>query len=110
MVDLNTLIPADSGLQLNAAFDVNVRGEIVGAGTDPSCTDPDHCDYIHAFLLIPCDEAHPGIEGCDYGLAETDGLSQNSPEKVTSRVPSAGLSQHIRTPSYRMPWTLRRQR
>ena len=110
MVDLNTLIPPGSSLKLNAAFDINDRGEIVGGGIDPSCTDPDHCNYGHAFLIVPCDEAHPGLEGCDYSPAKTDVLPQNSPEELTSRVSLGGLSQHIRVPDYRVPSTLRRKR
>ena len=78
MVDLSTLIPADVGLKLVAGFDINERGEIVGQGMDPRCTDPDVCDFLHAFVLIPCDENHPDIAGCDYGLAGVDVPNTNS--------------------------------
>jgi len=47
MVDLNTLIPPDSGLHLEAAETINDRGEIAGNGVDPDGNQ-------HAFLLIPC--------------------------------------------------------
>jgi probable HAF family extracellular repeat protein len=63
MVDLNALVPSGSGLQLNGAVDINNRGEIVGSGI---LTNGD----AHAVLLIPCDENHPNIEGCDYSPAE----------------------------------------
>jgi len=61
---LNTLItPADASVELNAAVGLNDRGEIVVQGTLPNGDQ-------HAFLLIPCDENHTGVEGCDYSLAE----------------------------------------
>jgi hypothetical protein len=44
-VDLNTLIPADSGWYLQAAYSINDAGEIVGYGTINGNT--------HAFRAIP---------------------------------------------------------
>jgi probable HAF family extracellular repeat protein len=38
IVDLNTLIPSDSSLQLNVATDINDRGEIVGDGVPPGAS------------------------------------------------------------------------
>jgi probable HAF family extracellular repeat protein len=64
MVDLNTLISPSPGLQLTHALFVNDRGEIAAEG---NLSNGD----IHAFVLIPCDEDHPGVEGCDYAPVET---------------------------------------
>jgi probable HAF family extracellular repeat protein len=61
IVDLNTLISPGSDLQLVWAFDINDRGEIAGFGALAN-------GNAHAFLLIPCDQSHPGIEGCDYSM------------------------------------------
>jgi len=63
MVDLNTLVPPNSKLLLGQALHINDRGEIAGDGVLP---DGDH----HAFVLIPCDEDHPGVEDCDYSEVE----------------------------------------
>jgi probable HAF family extracellular repeat protein len=46
MVDLNTLIPSDSGWILRGAFGINDSGQITGYGTNPS-------GLSHAFLLTP---------------------------------------------------------
>jgi probable HAF family extracellular repeat protein len=74
MVDLNMLIPSNSGLELVAADNVNERGEIVGVGVPAGCF-PDFCG--HLFLLIPC--------GVDEGQDCADN-EQNTSDVVQSGV------------------------
>jgi probable HAF family extracellular repeat protein len=85
MVDLNALIPSGSALQLNGAVDINNRGEIVGSGVLAN-------GDMHAVLLIPCDENHPDIEGCDYSLAEVSTVAAShateTQKKLTPQVVS----------------------
>jgi len=63
LADLNSLVSPPSDLHLNVASDINDRGEIAGFGF---LLDGEE----RAFLLIPCDENHPNIAGCDYDLVE----------------------------------------
>jgi probable HAF family extracellular repeat protein len=63
MINLNSLIPPGSGLTLVDAVYINDRGEIAGNG---SLANGDQ----HAFVLIPCDDRHPG-ECRDYSMIET---------------------------------------
>ena len=67
--DLNALIPRGSALYLQTTYTINDKGEIAGEGVDNSGNG-------HAFLLIPCDENHSGIEGCDYSLVDTTAAAQ----------------------------------
>jgi probable HAF family extracellular repeat protein len=67
-VDLNSLVPSGSGVHLTAGLWTNERGEIITAGIPPSCSYSSGCD--HAYVLIPCDELHQGIEGCDYSMVD----------------------------------------
>jgi probable HAF family extracellular repeat protein len=92
-VDLNTLIPPGTGLQLTVADWINDRGEIVGLGHAPSCTNGDNCD-AHAFVLIPCDENHPDVEGCDYDAVDTEppaepSSAQLNPAQITQTPPAS---------------------
>lgn len=68
IVDLNALIPSSSSLSLQFTQTINDRGEIAGTGADAAGDE-------HAFLLIPCDENHPGIEGCDYSVVDASALA-----------------------------------
>lgn len=56
MVDLNTLISPDSGLQLVYAEAINDAGEIVGIGVPPGVSPADVETLGHAYVLIPQDD------------------------------------------------------
>jgi probable HAF family extracellular repeat protein len=71
MIDLNTLIPPGSGIRLTHSVSINDRGEISGDGVLPT---GDH----RAFVLIPCDENHPDIAGCDYSLVEATAVQSST--------------------------------
>ena len=88
IVDLNTLVPPGSGLQLIEAHQINDRGEIAIGALDASGNN-------HAVLLIPCDEDHPGVEGCDYSLVDSARLQQSA--APAAQRPAAG------NPRSRMP-------
>ena len=63
IVDLNKLILPGSGLTVTGGNIINDHGEIAAEGMLPN-------GDTHSILLIPCDENHPDIEGCDYSLKE----------------------------------------
>src|SRR5215469_10603971 len=71
MRDLNTLIQSGTGYQLTNAFNINDRGEILAKAAPLGFTPNDDADLGHLALLIPCDDDHPGVDGCDYSLVET---------------------------------------
>lgn len=69
IVDLQTLVLPGSGIALSCggceigAYNINDRGEITGQGVLSN-------GDSRVVLLVPCDENHDGIEGCDYSLKE----------------------------------------
>ena len=77
MVDLNALVPP-SDLYLASPAYINDRGEINGFGT---LSNGDQ----HAFLMIPCDDDHPGVEDCDYSLMDATAASPAEPAVGVAR-------------------------
>jgi hypothetical protein len=59
-------------------FFINDRGEIVGQGLLPN-------GDVHAVLLLPCDENHPEIDGCDYRAVEATETANADPAETTQK-------------------------
>jgi probable HAF family extracellular repeat protein len=76
MLDLNTLIPPSSGLQLTVAIDINERGEILAKSDPLGVTPIGDADLGHLVLLVPCDE---GRGDCVNELAASTAAVFSSP-------------------------------
>ena len=90
IIDLGTLVLPGSDLRLIEAVFINDRGEIVGRGKLAN-------DDEHALVLLPCDENHPDIEGCDYSLVEETAIA-TTPATTEEPVPATTAQQKL-TPS-----------
>ena len=69
-----------SSVYLQRVETINDRGEIAGTGVDGGGNQ-------HAFLLIPCDENHPSLEGCDYSVVDGE-IAAVAPVRVAAPMPS----------------------
>jgi probable HAF family extracellular repeat protein len=99
-VDLNTLVPHRSGVQLTVAVP-NDRGELIAEGV---LTNGEN----HAFLLIPCDENHGGDEDCMSEVENSTPVPQSklAQTQVLINVVRPKLSPEIMT-TLRPPWSRR---
>jgi probable HAF family extracellular repeat protein len=76
MIDLNAVIPPNSGIYLYEATSINDRGEIGGDGfLFPNGGN-------RAFLLIPCDQGHADTEGCEGNAESEAAVTQTGPALV----------------------------
>ena len=89
MVDLNTLIPPNSGLLLVETFAINDRGEIAGNGVPPGCIGGPFGTCQHGFVLIPCGEGDQGEEGCEDNAGNATAVTLGSAAPVSQRPSSA---------------------
>jgi len=96
LVDLNTFVSPNSGVQLTFALSINEHGEIASLGLLPNGDQ-------HAFALIPCDEHHPKLEGCDYSLIDADEAVAHTSPAVDAAKPALPPSLLRRMNRYRFP-------
>jgi probable HAF family extracellular repeat protein len=95
LYDLNSLISPNSGVSVAFVSFINDRGEITAEGDLPS-------GGGHAILLVPCDENHPGMEGCDYSLVDASTAAVASAPRIapsgTQRSPQSRWTNRYRIP------------
>jgi len=95
MANLNNLVPRGSALRIRVPLAINNQGEITANGVDAS-------GNMHVALLIPCDENHPGIAGCDYSLVDASAAQDSEPgdlPNVTPRSRALPRTNHFRSPT-----------
>lgn len=60
------------------------RGEIAGFGVAPGVPPENYETEGHAYILIPCDEDHPNLEGCDYSMPDADAHARPAAHEAPS--------------------------
>jgi hypothetical protein len=98
MVDLNSLIPPGSSLQLTFAVAINDRGEIAGFGVPPGCAPKDVDICGHAYVLIPCDS-----NGGDSGNCDDNGESRLATPQLNLDSRDASGRTESRSPLWQRP-------
>jgi probable HAF family extracellular repeat protein len=97
MIDLNVFVPPGVNLTLVEVEQINDPGEMFGIGTLAD-------GNSRAFLLIPCDENHPNIEGCDYSLVDASATASVS-SMLTTRLSPDSIRQLMQSAGRRSkPW------
>jgi len=89
-IDLNTLIPADSGVQLRNASIINDRGEIIAVGVYP---DGNHGPV----LLIPCERKSDQADTCQNSGASLLGTQSAKDFARTNNKPPQWLHDAVGT-------------
>jgi probable HAF family extracellular repeat protein len=95
MVDVQTLLVPGSGITLSGCafcelgvYNINDRGEIAAQGILSN-------GDARAILLIPCDEDHADVEGCDYSLVDPIHTTQLKPGLTVHPVSSVANSSNL---------------
>ena len=95
MLDLNAFVPPGSGLELTQGAFIDDRGEILATG---ALLNGD----IRTVLLIPCDDGHPGVKGCDYDPLDAATLSTRSSASAIRTAETSAAPQVSLTPRENM--------
>jgi probable HAF family extracellular repeat protein len=95
-VDLNALTLPGTTMFISEALLINDRGEIGCLGLDPGDTEE------HACVLIPCDENHKDVEGCDFSMVDASAIASEAssaratPSSVTGNTAANRTSHRLR--------------
>jgi probable HAF family extracellular repeat protein len=107
MMDLNTLIQPGTGYQLTNAININDRGEILAKAAPLGFTPDDDADLGHLALLIPCDDDHADIDGCDYSGVDLSALPARVEIAPSPAIRNSGNEDRPAFGGARKPWPQR---
>ena len=106
-VNINTLVTPASDVTAVYALEINDRGEIAAHGFTPTGDQ-------RGVLLLPCDENHPDLEGCDYSLVDAAAIKRSTqliaPAQAAAKTTSQTLSSAEQMAQIRSMTALRRGR
>jgi hypothetical protein len=94
IINLNVFVPPGSGIDLEDVETITDRGELFGEAFLDN-------GESRAFLLIPCDDNHRNVEGCDYSMMEESPAV--SVQQTVHGISGRRLLQQIHHPRLR-PW------
>ena len=103
MVDLNTLVPAGSSLTLTYAVAINDNGVIAGFGVPPGVPPEDYEIQGHAYVLIPCEDDHPNLVGCDNSMVDASVTNASRPEARVELPPGTNHGPRQRNNRFHFP-------
>ena len=92
MINLQNLVISGPNLTLMPDLFINDRGEITSNALTPDGNN-------HPVVLIPCDEKHLGIEGCDYALVDGSAAADSG-----GQVQSRSTTKNRNPPSASQDW------
>jgi probable HAF family extracellular repeat protein len=76
-VNLNTLISPASNVNVVFPVSLNDLGEIAADGILPN-------GDVHAVILIPCDDIHANVQGCDFSMVDANSAILSAPAPAKS--------------------------
>jgi probable HAF family extracellular repeat protein len=97
IVNLQSLVSPPSDVTVNDNLSINDRGEIAAAGSLPN-------GDTHSLLLVPCDDDHPNIDGCDYSSVDESATTQAGSDRVMSRPTTDRNDNSPMGTAGRVPW------
>lgn len=83
LYDLNALVEPGSGFFIGDVNFINDSGEIAATGVLSNGNQ-------HALVLVPCDDDHPGVAGCDYSMVDAANAQSSvaAPRSQTATQPT----------------------
>ena len=83
IVALEDLVSPASEIKILDNISINDRGEIPANGILPN-------GDVRTILLVPCDDDHPNVDGCDYSMVDSQSAAHDEPVRIEGQSKVSG--------------------